>query len=205
MFINGQWVAMSPEARTLASVNPASLENIGSFPCADQGLVNQAVEAAWGAFPGWRDLGVRGRVEKLKGLSRIIIDRSDEIARLITQEMGKPLVEAYASEIFGVVALIRYYCKKAPSLLRPRRVRYYQPLFWGKRGILELEPLGPFAVISPWNYPFGLPIGSIFPALVTGCPVIFKPSEYSTLVGIKIAELSEELNLSPGVFNLVTG
>jgi acyl-CoA reductase-like NAD-dependent aldehyde dehydrogenase len=187
----------------LTPVNPATLEPLGEFEVATPGEAAAAVGRARRALEAWSALPPRERVRALREVQRKLAWRSEAIARAITQSTGKPLVEAYSSELFPVAYLLDYFLDRAPRLLRNRPLRLPLLGWAGRRSEVELRPAGVVAVLAPWNYPFSIPAGDAALALLAGCTVVLKPSERAPLVGQQIAELFDPL--PPGVLTVVQG
>ncbi|HEX9652917.1 MAG TPA: aldehyde dehydrogenase family protein [bacterium] len=156
------------------------------------------------AFETWSDLSQKTRLELFRKAYREFFLAREEIARLISQETGKPLVESY-TEIFAVLDCFKYYLKHIPKFLKDTKLTIANPLLKIRRGFVRYEPLGVVAVISPWNFPFLLAMHHIVPALMVGNVVIHKPSELTSCVGAKIREVFDRSYLPKGVLEIVTG
>lgn len=188
--------------RYFVSINPATLEVIGEVRILDTEEINQKVEMAENAFASWSSLSIEERTSYLNALKDQIIKHFDDITSIISKEMGKPRIEAGIAEIMVVVDLIDYFVKRAPKLLADELI----PLHIAKiikSSKINYRPYGPVVVISPWNYPFAIPMGSIVMALLAGNTVIFKPASDAILIGKKIEELLNAVNLPDGVFNFI--
>jgi len=190
---------------SIFSVNPANRESVGNVECTPVDQVNGIVRDARYALTEWQSVSFRSRSEILNRFSDVLLSRRQRLAEIITRENGKPLVEAYTSEIVPALDLIKYYTRKTPRLLRDRRVSIGIPLMKTKKSFVHMEPYGVVAIISPWNYPLLLPLGQIVPALLTGNAVVFKPSEFTPVVGDFIAQLLWEAGVPRKVFNIVQG
>ena len=190
---------------TLESFDPATDELVGKVREAAPEDVEEHVRIAWKGFEEWsaRPLDQRKRV--LAGLSPLILAQAEDIAALITREMGKPYAEAFTAELEPTLDLIAYYVRKAHKFLDPQRVRLQNPMFWRRRNVNRLEPMGVLAIITPWNWPFLIPMGQIVPALLAGNAVVFKPSEHTPLVGERIRSLLLEAGVSEAAFQIVHG
>ncbi|MBI2933322.1 MAG: aldehyde dehydrogenase family protein [Planctomycetes bacterium] len=176
---------------TLEAVNPATGEKLGEVPVAEK--VSAALAAARAAQPSWADVPIKERMDALRRVGERLLARQDKIARVITQSTGKPLVEAYSSELFPAAGLLDYFARFTRKLLRsmPRKLTL---MGWaGRRSHIEYRPVGTVAVISPWNYPFSIPLGDVAIGLAAGCTVVLKPSEAVPLVGEEIRALFEGL------------
>jgi succinate-semialdehyde dehydrogenase/glutarate-semialdehyde dehydrogenase len=190
---------------TIESLNPATGEVNGRFSMtpaeALPGILQRAREAqaAWGSRP------VADRCRILRRLGRVLYDRREEAARLVTREAGKPRAEALFAEILISLDTIEYYAKAAPQLLRPERVPHHNPALKAKRGWLCNEPLGVIVMITPWNYPLAVPMGTLIPALAAGNAVVLKPSEIVPGCGALIGELVKEAGFPDGLVTVVQG
>lgn len=192
----------SPE-RTLTSFNPATGEPIGYIPLVGREGIDAALAAAREAQPAWSRLTVTERAGYLRTLRLRIVEEAEELAHLISTEQGKPRADAFSIEILPAATLLKYLEREAPKLLAPQRVAPRQPLFASKRSTYYYEPLGVIAIISPWNYPFGIPFQQLAAALVAGNTVVLKPSPFTPLVGQKIAELGRLAGLPAGVLQVL--
>ncbi|MFQ6114608.1 MAG: aldehyde dehydrogenase family protein, partial [bacterium] len=187
------------------STNPRTDEIIGEFTATNPDEIPSIIQKVRGAFEHWSKLSLRTRLEIFKKAYRQFYVRQDEVARLISEESGKPLSEATSSEILPVLDCFKYYIKNVRKILRDRKVRAINPLFKLRRGFVRYEPLGVVAIISPWNYPFLLSMHHIIPSILAGNAVIFKPSEYTTLTGLKIRDIFDRAYLPKSVLEIVTG
>lgn len=157
------------------------------------------------AFSSFKNLELSQRLALIERFRRLVHGEKDEIARLITIETGKPLVEALVSEIFSVLETAEWLCQNAATLLRPQAVPLNKVFFAGKDSYNVYEPIGVVAVISPWNYPFSIPLTTILTALAAGNVVVLKPSPKTALVGARIADLFVRAGFPPHVVSLVQG
>ena len=167
--------------------------------------VTAAVDAAWKTYATWQLTPFSKRIKKILRLRRIIEQRADEIANLVCCEVGKPLTESYLAELTGPLDTCVWLAENAERLLKDQVVQMTNPLMSTKQSILTFEPLGVIGVISPWNYPFAIPMMTIIMAVAAGNTVVLKPSERAPLIGIKIGELFEAAGFPKGVVEVVTG
>ncbi|MGB9735724.1 MAG: aldehyde dehydrogenase family protein [bacterium] len=189
--------------RYFVSINPATLDPIGELRIMEPEEISQKVDMAEKAFGTWSSLSIEERGNYLNVLKDQILKHFDDIADIISKEMGKPRIEAAIAEIMVVVNLIDYFVKKAPRLLADEVI----PLYIAKvikSSKINYRPYGPVVIISPWNYPFAIPMGSIVMALLAGNTVLFKPASDAILIGKKIEELINTINLPEGVFNFIS-
>jgi 1-pyrroline-5-carboxylate dehydrogenase len=186
-------VAKSPIDRGIA---------LGEFPQAGAALVDEAVEAARAAFPGWRDLGWPRRVQILRASADVIEERKWDLSVACLIEVGKSRLEA-VGEVEEAIDLIRHYCDE---MERTDGFREDRP---GASSVehcsVVLRPYGVFAVIAPFNFPVALAVGMMSAALVAGNTIVFKPSDAAGLTGRLVVEALVAGGLPDGVLNLVQG
>jgi len=190
--------------RTIQSVSPQTKVVLGTFPCATADDVTAAVEKARATFQSNR-LDLETRVSRILKLRKLIVEDADNIAALISKEVGKPITECFSAEISGVLDTCVWLAQEAEALLAPTRIKLSNPLARSKKCYLHYEPLGVIGIISPWNFPFSIPLSTILHAIVAGNTVVLKPSEKSTLVALKIKQLIENAGFPDGTVNIVVG
>jgi acyl-CoA reductase-like NAD-dependent aldehyde dehydrogenase len=188
----------------LTTINPATLEVLGTVPEHNEAEVRQAVQRARAAFRVWSKLGFGERREQMLAVRDRMLDRAEDVVRAITDETGKTRFDALMIEMLVSADLIGHYARHGERLLRPERVSAgtFAAL---KRARIEYEPLGVVAVISPWNYPFALTMTPVVTALFAGNTVVLKPSEVTPLVGVLVGELFAEGAAQPDLVQVVTG
>lgn len=193
------------ERNVLVSMNPATLEAIGEVHMCTPAEVTAAVANAQAAFPLWSALSVRERAAHLLRARDYMIAHADEIATLISTENGKPVTEAMNAEVLVASELITRYAARAPELLKDKPLAIGNPLLGMlKESRLVYRPLGVVTVVSPWNYPFSIPMSGLVFSLLAGNTVVFKPASDVALIGMKINEiLNVGGNLPPGTLNTV--
>lgn len=189
----------------LVSTNPNTMEVIGEIACTDINNFNSLIEKSKVAQSYWKEKTIDNRIEILKKVKEILYNQSEEFAHLITKENGKPLFESYSTEIIPTISILNYYIKNSKNFLKPRFERIKLPVLINKKSWTEYEPYGVVGIISPWNYPLLLPMGRIIPALISGNAVIFKPSEWTPLVGEKIDKLFRLAGLPENVLQTIYG
>ncbi len=196
---------LNPDENVLVSIDPATLEPLGREPLATAEDVRMAVARADAAFPAWAALTVAQRAAFLLRARDDMLARLDEVCALISAENGKPRTEALTAEVHVVAELITLYAKRAPSLLADRPIPLANPLLARmKSSRIAYEPLGVVSVVSPWNYPFAIPMSGIAMALLAGNTVVFKPASDAALVGRMIDRiLNVGGGLPAGVLNTV--
>jgi succinate-semialdehyde dehydrogenase/glutarate-semialdehyde dehydrogenase len=187
----------------LISTNPASGAEAGRLPVADEAAVGAAVARARTAAAWWAGLGFDGRKTRLLRWRALIADRVEELAALVQLEGGKPTADAIV-EAGAAVDHIDWAARNARRVLGPRRMRSRVALL-EHSGHLEYQPVGVVGVIGPWNYPVLTPIGSISGALAAGNAVVFKPSEYTPVVGQWLVDTFGEVVPEQPVLQAVHG
>jgi acyl-CoA reductase-like NAD-dependent aldehyde dehydrogenase len=192
-------------SRTVSSVSPATGETLRQFECASEHEICSAVARAAAGQAAWNDLGVRRRIELLQEFQRLLHHNKSEVAQLITQETGKPYVEALATEVIVVLDAARFCIDHAAAFLRKETLQHASPAMKTKSGKILREPYGVIGIISPWNYPFSIPATEALAALATGNAVVIKPSEYTSLGALKLAELFHAAGIPKEVFQVVVG
>ncbi len=187
----------------LISRNPANAEIIREFETTPLEDLPKIFDRARTAQMTWRAQTTQVRAEYLIQLRETILNHADEIIYLIAQENGKPRYEAIANEMIPTLDLLTYYSKRSPKLLRDRPIPL--TLMKHRKSYLNYWPIGIVAIISPWNYPFFFPFSQIIAAIVTGNAILFKPSELTPCIGLKIQELCNEAGLPPNVLQTLLG
>src|SRR5512135_1328798 len=187
----------------IVSENPATLGPVGEVSVASRELCHEAVTAAKDAYPAWRWLDPRDKRAIFKRAENILARRATEAARLIATEKGSPYAESLAVEVFGALQSLNYYGENQGRLLQSHRAGHHAPLFFHKSGAFHFHPLGPTLVISPWNFPFLIPMCDVLSALTAGNTVVLRPSTSTPLTGLFVGEIFLEAGLPPGVLNVV--
>jgi len=196
-YIDGQWISGE---RTIAVENPATGETIGTVPALDAAHTEAAVAAAQAALPAWRarTAGERGVI--LRRWGELMLAHSDDLARIMTIEQGKPLAEA-RGEVAYAAAFLIWFAEEAR--------RAYGDVIPGhgadKRLVVTREPVGVVTAITPWNFPLAMITRKAGPALAAGCTILVKPSELTPFSALALALLGEEAGVPAGVLNILTG
>jgi succinate-semialdehyde dehydrogenase/glutarate-semialdehyde dehydrogenase len=189
----------------IVSVNPATGAEIGRAANIGKEAVFAAVGRARTAFKTWRTTSFAERRQIVLRAREVILAEMDEIAVLISEEMGKPVVEAFSTEIAPVLDLMQYFARSTEKLLKPEKINIGQLAFLGRSSKIIYQPLGVVGIISPWNYPLAIPLGEVTMALMAGNAVVLKPSELTPFVGLKIGEIFRRANLPENVLQVLTG
>ena len=199
-FINGEWVA-ARSGQTLEDRNPANRhELVGYFPSSGESDVEMAVDAAKAAFDGWRLTPAPHRAEILYRAAELLVQRKEDFARAMTQEMGKVLAETRGDvqEAIDMTYLMagegrRLFGNTTPSELR------------SKFAMSERVPVGVAGLITPWNFPMAIPSWKVMPALICGNTAVLKPAEDTPLSAWHLTQALQEAGLPAGVLNVVFG
>ncbi|HXN05259.1 MAG TPA: gamma-aminobutyraldehyde dehydrogenase [Candidatus Acidoferrum sp.] len=199
MFIGGEWVQGSgSEGQPI--VNPATGETIAEVPKGTEADVDRAVKAARKAYTEWFETTPRERSEMLLKLADAILADADEMANIESANVGKPRALFLSEELWVCADNLRYFAGAARILEGKAAGEYMR----GYTSMIRREPVGVVGSIAPWNYPLMMAIWKIGPALAAGNCVVLKPSEWTPLTALRLAELSADI-LPPGVFNVITG
>ncbi|SNT23505.1 betaine-aldehyde dehydrogenase [Noviherbaspirillum humi] len=195
LYINGQWVAPSGP-KTIDVINASTEEVMATIPEGDEKDADAAVAAARAAFDSWSALPPATRGDCLARIKEGLKARSEELAQVISGEVGMPLKLSAAIQVGSPIANFGYYAKLAREFT-------WEEVTGNSR--IVREPVGVVACITPWNYPLHQIAAKVAAALAAGCTVVLKPSEVAPLNAFVLAEVIDAAGLPPGVFNLVTG
>jgi succinate-semialdehyde dehydrogenase / glutarate-semialdehyde dehydrogenase len=201
-YIGGEWIAGDGEEIEVRS--PATGEVMGSVVASTPEQVDRAVRAAADAFQAWRKISLLERVDLCRRAFTICMERSEQIAQMITREVGKTIRESreemveYTADHFRRAAedVLRHAGQVLPST---------QERSNNKRIVVVQEPVGVVAAISPWNFPVDIAGIPIVYGLAVGCTVVWKPSEYAPLCANMFAEVIHDAGFPPGTLNVVHG
>ncbi|MEZ4511693.1 MAG: NAD-dependent succinate-semialdehyde dehydrogenase [Chloroflexota bacterium] len=196
MFINGEWQQLTA---TFPVFNPATGEELGQVAAGGTAEARAAIQAAHAAFRTWSATTAYYRSAILYRAYQLMVERKQALAELMTREQGKPLKTALNEVQYGADFLLwfaeeakRIYGETIPSA-RPEQ-----------RFLVQHQPVGVVAAITPWNYPVSMITRKVAPALAAGCTVVLKPAESTPLCAIAIFEILAEAGVPAGVVNLVT-
>lgn len=198
MYINGHWTDAIGGA-TFEVTNPATGDIIGSMPDGGSFDAEAAIEAAASAFADWSTTTAHHRAGILRRAHALMVDRADDLARLMTIEQGKPLKAARAEVAYGADFLL-YYSEEAT-----RVTGSWLPSSRPDQRFLSIrQPVGVVAAITPWNYPISMLTRKMGPALAAGCTIVLKPAEATPLCAKAVFEILVDAGVPAGVVNLVT-
>ena len=199
MFVGGQWTDATG-GETQAVVNPATGEVIAEVPKATEADVERAVGAARKAFETWAETTPRERSELLLKLADALIEHGDEFGDLESENVGKPRALFMSEELPVCADHLRFFAG-AGRILEGKATGEYMR---GFTSMIRREPLGVVGSITPWNYPLMMAVWKIGPALAAGNCVVLKPSGWTPLTSLRLAELAADI-FPPGVLNVITG
>src|SRR2546429_17772 len=198
MFVGGDWYEGSGEGAQPV-VNPATGEVIAEVPKGTQADVDHAVAIARKAQPEWAETTPRERSEMLLKLADTPLAHPDELADIESRKGGKPRPLSLSEELPVCANNLRFFAGAA-RLLEGRAAGEYMR---GFTSMIRREPVGVVGSIAPWNYPLMMAVWKIGPALAAGNCVVLKPSEWTPLTALRLAELSADI-LPPGALNVMT-
>jgi aldehyde dehydrogenase (NAD+) len=194
-YIDGAWVAPA-SAKLHDVINPATEQVAGQISLGSSVDVDRAVAAARRAFPAYSETGREERIALLERILAGLHARRSEIARMMTEEMGTPIT--FSNDVQFVMGASHF--EEQISVLKSYQFEQLQG-----NTMIRREAIGVCGLISPWNWPLNQVTSKIAPALAAGCTVVLKPSEYSPLSTIILAEVLHDAGVPKGVFNLVNG
>lgn len=199
MYVDGEWVGLA-DREFHQVLNPATELPLGRLPLANRTDLERALDAADRAFASWRKTSAYDRSTIMRKAANLVRERKTQIAIVLSQEQGKPLVEAQA-EVAGAADIIDWMAeegRRAYGRIVPAR----DP---DVRQIVVSEPVGVVAAFSPWNFPTHTPVRKIAGALAAGCSIILKPAEETPGSAIELTRCFHDAGLPRGVLNLVFG
>ncbi|HEY8369052.1 MAG TPA: NAD-dependent succinate-semialdehyde dehydrogenase [Thermodesulfobacteriota bacterium] len=198
LLIGGEWVEAASKA-VFEVTNPATGDVIAKVADAGREETRQAIHAAARAFPEWSGATAKTRADALTKACQLMLERKEELARLMTTEQGKPLAEARGEVVYAAGFLewyageaVRVYGETIPASVTTKRL------------VVLRQPIGVVAAITPWNFPSAMITRKIAPALAAGCTVVVKPAEQTPLSALALGRIFLEAGFPPGVVNIVT-
>ena len=198
-YVDGAWVNARAGA-TINVDNPATGEIVGTVPKFGAAETRDAIEAANRAFPEWRKKTAKDRAAVLRRWFELMIANTDDLAKLMTTEQGKPLVES-RGEVAYAGAFLEWFGEEAKRIYGDTIPGHQSD----KRIVVIKQPIGVAACITPWNFPLAMITRKAGPAIAAGCTVVLKPASQTPFSALALAELAERAGLPKGVFNVVTG
>ncbi|MCD4845079.1 MAG: aldehyde dehydrogenase family protein [Methanosarcinales archaeon] len=199
LLIDGKWIDSSTN-ESFDDINPTTLEKIATIQIAADIDIDQAVNTAWEAFGAWSETPPPGRAQILFKAARILEEKKEELAKLLTEEMGKVISEA-RGDIQEAIDITLYAAGEGRRMFGETTTSELKNKFC----MTVLRPIGVVGMITPWNFPMAIPAWKVMPALVAGNTIVMKPASDTPLLTIKMVEVLMEAGLPPGVINLVFG
>jgi len=197
-YIDGQWCD-ADDGASFDVINPATGEPIAAVPDMGADETRRAIEAANKAWPAWRSKTAKERAAILRKLYFLMMENQEDLAQILTAECGKPIIEGRGEIAYGA-SFIEWFGEEAK--------RVYGDVipapFNDRRIVVEKQPIGVCAAITPWNFPIAMVTRKVGPALAAGCPIILKPAHDTPLSALALAELAERAGVPAGVFSVVT-
>jgi succinate-semialdehyde dehydrogenase / glutarate-semialdehyde dehydrogenase len=198
-WINGTWTA-APDSSHRNIINPATQECIARVPQCTPEELDRVIQAATDAFPLWSKKTAFERGHIIKKWQSLITHHIDNLSRVLSAEQGKPIAEA-RSELLGSASYLEWSAEEA----RRHYGDIVPPTQSDKRMLVFRQPIGVVGAITPWNFPGGMILRKVAPALASGCTVILKPASQTPLTALALIQLSEEAGFPHGVLNLIMG
>lgn len=199
LFINGEWTESS-SSETFEDINPATLDVIARLHKASEEDVERAADSAADAFEKWSSTPAPSRGKILFRAARMLEERKEELARLMTIEMGKILKET-RGDVQEAIDITYYAAGEGRRLLGETTPSELPDKFC----MTVRRPIGVVGLITPWNFPLAIPAWKVMPALISGNTLVFKPASDTPLLSIELVKILSEAGLPKGVLNLVTG
>ncbi|MDC4782529.1 NAD-dependent succinate-semialdehyde dehydrogenase [Acinetobacter baumannii] len=198
-FVAGKWCDADHQ-QTSEILNPATLEVIGTVPNMGKAEAERAIEAAKEAWPLWKNKTAKDRSIILKKWFDLIISNADELAFILTSEQGKPLAEA-KGEILYAASFIEWFAEEAKRVYGDIIPSPYPDA----RIVVNKQPIGVVAAITPWNFPAAMITRKVAPALAAGCPCIVKPAPETPFTALALVDLALQAGVPAEIFSVITG
>ena len=198
-YIDGKWVEAA-SGRTIVVKNPATGEAVGEVPAMGAAETRRAIEAAARAFPAWRAKLAKERAAILRKLFDLMLANTEDLAQIMTAEQGKPLAES-RGEIAYAASFIEWFAEEAKRLYGDTIPENAQ----GRRIVVQKEPIGVFAAITPWNFPAAMITRKAGPGWAAGCTGVLRPASQTPFSAFALAVLAERAGMPAGVCNIITG
>jgi succinate-semialdehyde dehydrogenase/glutarate-semialdehyde dehydrogenase len=197
-YLDGEWCEADSGVRT-EIYNPATGGLIGAVPNMGRGETRRAIEAAQAAQPAWRALTAKERAARLRRWYELMLENQEDLARIMTAEQGKPLAEA-RGEVAYAASFLEWFAEEGKRLYGD-----VIPAHAGdKRILVQKEPVGVTAAITPWNFPSAMITRKAEPALAAGCAMVLKPAPQTPFSALALAALAERAGIPAGLFSVIT-
>ena len=196
--VGTEWVAKASDGKTFDVTNPATGEIVATLPNLGKTEVVKAIDAAHSAQKAWAKKTGKERAAVLKKLNDLMVANADDLATILTMEMGKPLAEARGEILYGA-SYVEWFGEEAK--------RVYGDTIPGHQGdkriIVIKQPVGVVAAITPWNFPNAMLARKMAPAVAAGCAMVSKPAAETPLSALALALLAERAGVPAGIFNVI--
>ena len=196
--IAGEWVAASDSGKTFPVTNPATGEVIAVLPDMSRAEAARAIDAAHAAQKAWAKKTGKERAAVLRRLYELMVANADDLAAILTMEMGKPLAEARGEILYGA-SYVEWFGEEAKRIYGDT-IPGHQP---DKRIIVIRQPIGVVAAITPWNFPNAMLARKFAPAVAAGCAMASKPAAETPLSALSLALLAERAGVPAGIFSVI--
>ena len=196
--IAGEWVAASDSGKTFSVTNPATGEVIAVLPDMSRAEAARAIDAAHAAQKAWAKKTGKERAAVLRRLYELMVANADDLAAILTMEMGKPLAEARGEILYGA-SYVEWFGEEAKRIYGDT-IPGHQP---DKRIIVIRQPIGVVAAITPWNFPNAMLARKFAPAVAAGCAMVSKPAAETPLSALSLALLAERAGVPAGIFSVI--
>ncbi|NLY33330.1 MAG: NADP-dependent succinate-semialdehyde dehydrogenase [Alcaligenaceae bacterium] len=198
-YINGVWCD-ADVGETIQVINPATEEAVGFVPKMGASETRRAIEGANAAWDAWRNKTAKERSNILRKWFDLIVENTEDLARIMTAEQGKPLSESKGEIAYGA-SYLEWYAEEGKRVYGDTIPAPSSD----KRIVVTKEPVGVCAAITPWNFPSSMITRKVGAALAAGCPIVVKPAAQTPYSALALAVLSEEAGVPAGVFSVITG
>jgi succinate-semialdehyde dehydrogenase/glutarate-semialdehyde dehydrogenase len=197
--IDGRWV-QADSGRMVTVRNPANGGIVGEVPSMGRAETKRAIEAAYVAQKAWRKMTAKERQKPLRRLFDLMMANQEDLAVIMTAEQGKPLAES-RGEIAYAASFIEFFAEEAKRVYGDT-IPQHLP---GRRIIVQKEPIGVFAAITPWNFPAAMITRKAGPGWAAGCAGVIRPASQTPFSALALGVLAERAGLPAGICNIVTG
>ena len=197
--VGNDWLAVSQSGKTFEVTNPATGEVIAVLPDLDKAEVSKAIDTAHAAQKVWAKKTGKERAAVLRKLNDLMVANADDLATILTMEMGKPWPEARGEILYGA-SYVEWFAEEAKRVYGDM-IPGHQP---DKRIMVIKQPVGVVGAITPWNFPNAMLARKVAPALAVGCAMVSKPAAQTPLSALALAVLAERAGLPAGLFSVLT-
>ncbi|MEH6525010.1 MAG: NAD-dependent succinate-semialdehyde dehydrogenase [Sneathiella sp.] len=197
--IGGVWCD-ADSGETLEVKNPATGEVVGTTPLMGAAETRRAIEAASAAMPSWAGKTAKERANILRKWHDLMLENTEDLARIMTIEMGKPLAEA-RGEVAYAASFIEWFAEEGKRIYGDTIPEHQND----KRIVVIKQPIGVTVAITPWNFPIAMITRKAAPALAAGCPMVIKPAELTPYSAFAMAVIAERAGIPAGILGIVTG